>query len=70
MEKWISEDADLRTDPTILGEIMDYLHRWNVHTVVMVDRIMGCPREEGIDYPDGESCPKCPFWANRDRWAV
>jgi hypothetical protein len=67
MEKWFSEDADLRIDPTILAEIMDYLHRWNVHTVVMIDRIIGCPHEEGIDYPEGESCPKCQFWANRDR---
>ena len=20
------------------------------------------------NYPDGEVCPKCPFWAGRDRW--
>jgi hypothetical protein len=24
--------------------------------------------EEGIDYPEGEACPRCPFWAGRDRW--
>lgn len=24
--------------------------------------------EEGIDYPDGGSCPPCPFWAGRDRF--
>lgn len=22
---------------------------------------LGCPREEGIDYPDGQICPHCPF---------
>jgi hypothetical protein len=22
----------------------------------------------GIDYPQNEKCPHCPFWANRDRW--
>jgi len=27
----------------------------------------GLPHEEGIDYPDGSSCPKCPYWAGRDR---
>jgi len=24
--------------------------------------------EEGIDYPEGGICPKCPYWAYRDRW--
>jgi hypothetical protein len=31
------------------------------------NRIVGCPHDEGIDYPDGEKCPQCSFWANRDR---
>src|SRR4051812_9319014 len=35
--------------------------------VVMTDRIIGCPHEEGIDY-EGTTCPTCPFWAGRDRW--
>jgi hypothetical protein len=26
------------------------------------------PHEEGIDYPEGKTCPQCPFWASRDRW--
>ncbi len=36
-------------------------------SVVMTDRIIGCPHEEGIDY-EGPTCPDCPFWAGRDRW--
>jgi hypothetical protein len=28
---------------------------------------MGCPHEEEIDYPKGEACPHCPFWAGRER---
>jgi hypothetical protein len=35
----------------------------------MADRIIGCPHEEGIDYPEGEECPLCPFWKGRDRWS-
>jgi hypothetical protein len=27
------------------------------------------PHEERIDYPEGEACPQCPFWAGRDRFA-
>jgi hypothetical protein len=37
-------------------------------SIVMADRIIGCPHEEGIDYPDGQTCPHCPFWAGRDRF--
>ena len=33
----------------------------------MPEGIIGCPHEEDIDY-QGPVCPKCPFWANRDRW--
>ena len=33
----------------------------------MTDRLIGCPHEEGIDYPMGRTCPRCPFWANIDR---
>lgn len=36
----------------------------------MVDKIIGCPHEEGKDYPMGKKCPQCPFWVNRDRWTV
>jgi hypothetical protein len=28
------------------------------------------PAEEGIDYPEGETCPLCPFWKGRDRWTA
>jgi hypothetical protein len=25
------------------------------------------PHEEGVDCPEGEACPDCPFWAGRGR---
>ena len=33
----------------------------------MIEEIYGCPHEEGQDYPLGEVCPACPFWAHRRR---
>src|SRR5438270_3112349 len=33
----------------------------------MIEEINGCPHEEGQDYPLGEVCPACPFWAHRRR---
>ena len=35
--------------------------------VAMIDRIFGCPHQEGIDY-EGEYCPVCEFWRGRDRF--
>ncbi len=68
MKKWFSDTEDLRLSPTINQEIVDFLRDNHVGRVAMLDRIIGCPHEEGIDYPEGETCPQCPFWANRDRW--
>ena len=28
---------------------------------------MGCPREEGEDFPMGGDCPFCPFWKGKTR---
>ncbi len=68
LERWFSEDTDVRRDAGIQQEIFTFLKRHEVKSVVMPDRILGCPHEEGKDYPHGEVCPQCPFWAHRDRW--
>jgi hypothetical protein len=68
MRKWYSESLDVRTDPEIGADVLQFLESHGAKSVVMTDRIIGCPHEEGIDYPEGESCPQCPFWANRDRF--
>jgi hypothetical protein len=68
LEKWFSQDKDVRTDPAINREIVEFIDRHQAKSVGMADRIIGCPHEEGVDYPMGESCPECLFWADRDRW--
>jgi hypothetical protein len=69
MHRWYSDDSDVRYDPAIRAELLQLIQHSAVKTVVMIsDNISGCPHEEGIDYPDGEVCPQCPFWAHRDRW--
>ena len=69
LERWLSDDLDVRRDPAIGEEILAFIREHGAKTVVMTDRIIGCPHEEGIDYPDGDVCPLCPFWAHRDRWS-
>ncbi len=68
MKKWFS-DNDVRNDEGILTEILEFLSENEIKSVVMPDRIIGCPHEEGVDYVDGEECPKCTFWRGRDRWS-
>jgi hypothetical protein len=68
LERWFAPDGDVRSDDEITRQIRAFLAKHNVVSVTTVDRIIGCPHEEGIDYPDGTVCPECPFWASRDRF--
>src|SRR5436190_5159351 len=60
--------VDVRRDPTIAAGVADFLREYGVKHTVTSDRIMGCPHQEGIDYPMGRNCPRCPFWAGIDRF--
>jgi hypothetical protein len=62
------ETGDVRVDETVFAEIVTFLREHKVQSVAMTEKILGCPHEEGIDYPNGEACPDCPYWAGRDRW--
>ena len=68
LRRWWSEDADVRHSRAIGDAIVAFIEEHAAKSVVMADRITGCPHEEGQDYPEGQVCPACPFWANRDRW--
>jgi hypothetical protein len=68
LERWFSEGTDIRLDSLIGDKVSDFLRQHQVRSIVAADGILGCPHEEGIDYPDGKSCPQCPYWAGRDRF--
>jgi hypothetical protein len=68
LRTWLSETADLRRDNNAGNEILAFIEEYGAKTVVMSPGIIGCPHEEGPDYPEGEVCPMCPYWATRDRW--
>ena len=59
-QKWFSE-KDLRWDEEINSQILDFINCQHAQSVAMPDKILGCPHEEGIDYPNGEVCPECPY---------
>jgi hypothetical protein len=68
LERWFSEDIDVRTDPAVGEKVVAFLKTHAVKSVIVTDGIIGCPHEEGTDYPEGKSCPQCPYWAGRDRF--
>ena len=63
-----ASDVDVRNDVMIAAELADWLRGQGVKQTISYDRIIGCPHEEGIDYPLGRTCPRCPFWAGIDRF--
>jgi hypothetical protein len=68
LRRWLSKNqTDIRDDIQVTEEVLAFITEAGAKSVVMVERIIGCPHEEGIDY-EGATCPVCPFWAGRDRW--
>lgn len=69
LERWFSKgDIDVRRDLDIGEQILAFLKLHAPRSTVMTEGIIGCPHEEGVDYPEGSSCPQCPYWAGRDRF--
>lgn len=68
LRRWFSAGADIRNDATVAQKVLEFIGAAGAKSVIMTDRIIGCPHEEGVDYEEGQSCPHCPFWAGRDRW--
>ena len=64
---WKLDTGDVRTDPEIAREILEFMEAHGVLSVTMTDGIIGCPHQQGIDY-EGEWCPVCDFWHGRDRF--
>ena len=69
LNRWFSESEDIRSDSTVALAIDEFIRGHGVRTVVITDQVIGCPHEEGGDYPHGKPCPRCPYWANRDRFS-
>lgn len=68
LERWHASDLDARFDPAICASVLEFITRHHPKSVVMSPGIIGCPHEEDVDYPEGQTCPACPFWADKDRW--
>ena len=63
MERWYG--SDVMTNPEIQAQIAGFIEAHGVQSVVRTDGVIGCPHEEGIDFPKGRECPYCPFWRGK-----
>ena len=68
LKRWFVRTVDVRLDRSINNEILSYVKENHVQRVVLASGILGCPHEEGVDYPLGAVCPQCPYWSKVDRW--
>lgn len=68
LHRWITHAGDVRKDSTIAAEVTALFEQQRVKNTVSSEKIIGCPHEEGVDYPQGGVCPHCPFWHDRDRF--
>ena len=57
---WLGDDVCV--DPQVAAEIGEFFRLNGVCDVIMTEGIIGCLHDQGLDYPDGEKCPQCPFW--------
>jgi len=63
MERW--RGSDVITNTEVQAQIAGFIQAHGVRQVVMTDGVIGCPHEEGIDFPEGQECPYCPFWRGK-----
>ena len=68
LERWFSEDTDVRSDSAVGDKVLAFVKEHAAKSMIVTDGLIECPHEEGIDYPEGKSCPQCPYWAGRDRF--
>jgi hypothetical protein len=61
--RWVG--TDVATSPRVQKELQEFFEQHGVQSVAMSDTNMGCPHEEGEDFPLGEDCPFCPFWKGK-----
>jgi hypothetical protein len=59
IKRWVA--TDVTTNPKVHQVLKDFFLQHGVMSVAMTQGNMGCPHEEGEDFPHGEDCPFCPF---------
>ncbi len=70
IHRYFDEEKDVRYSIKTQEDVLARIREHGVRSLIMLEKIFGCPHEEGKDYPEGEKCPRCPFWKDHDRYAA
>ena len=63
IKRWMS--SEIMKNMKVKEEVHQFFAEYGVKSVAMSDGNMGCPHEEGLDFPQGGDCPFCPFWKGK-----
>lgn len=63
LKRWVA--TDVITNPKVLKEMDRFFKKYGVTRIGMSEGNMGCPHEEGKDFPVGGDCPFCPWWKGK-----
>ena len=63
LERWMG--SKVKDEPKVHREIMEFFRQHGVKSVITTEENMGCPHEEGEDFPVGGDCPFCPYWKGK-----
>ena len=63
IKRWVS--TDILNNAKVQQQLHEFFAQYGVKSVAVSDGNMGCPHEEGPDFPVGEDCPFCPFWRGK-----
>jgi hypothetical protein len=63
IRRWVA--TDVTTSLKVQQEMKEFFRQHGVKQVATSQGNMGCPHEEGEDFPVGEDCPFCPYWKGK-----
>jgi hypothetical protein len=63
MQRWVA--MEVMENAKVQQEMKEFFLQYGVKQVAMAEGNMGCPHEEGEDFPHGEDFPFCPFWKGK-----
>lgn len=63
LRRWMA--SDVTTNPKVQEQIDRFFKKHGVRHMGMSPGNIGCPHEEGEDFPVGGDCPFCPWWKGK-----